>query len=399
MRRSFWLYGGLVAALLPLVVAAAAFGPTAEQAATLYVNGISGSDGGTGAADSPLRTLSAALQRIPEPLTTSITIEMTGPTHSTTGGAGMSTNRLELMRRMRSGASVRILGKPSNSGTVPILAWEGGDCMVDVREGEWVLENLQIGSGSTRQRRGVMASGPGHVILKDVTFRTRSQTDAAIYALRAGRVTLRGAIRINEAFHEAVPQGDSFSGIIATDHGSVAFSEREGSLLDLGNGTLSASYYGTIELGCQSARITSWNSQSNCLAINNSGRIDLHGTPTRLSAKQKGNTPIGLEHDGHILAEGATITIESDNDHAIVLQKVSSLMCNDIDLKGKYRWVVSAMTGSVVLGGFLGDLGGIEADTGSHVTVERVGGKALGSFEVRRGASIALPDKVLVGKG
>jgi hypothetical protein len=364
----------------------------------MCVKPLSGDDSGPGTADRPLRTLSAALARLPEPLTRSVTIEVWGPTLSTTGGTDMAPDRLELMRRMRPGVTVRIVGRAGVDASVPVLAWEGGDCMVDVREGDWWLENVQVGSGSVRQRRGVVAAGPGHITLKNVTLRTRSQSDAAIYAHRGGRISLRGAIRINEGFHDQVPAGDTFSGIIATDHGSVAFAEREGSSLDMGNGSLSAAYYGTIELGCASARITNWSEQSNCIAINNGGGVDLHSTPTRLCARRQGNTPIGLEHDGHVLAEGAKITIESSNDHAIVLQKASTLMCNDVELKGTYRWAVSAMSGSVFIGGFVGDLGGVEADTGAHVTVERVGGKPVGPFEAHRCASIALPDLSIVAK-
>jgi hypothetical protein len=379
-------------ALLLCVLAPAGAAPNAY----LVVDSVVGEDGAAGTQDKPLRTLSAAIARLPDPLTASVTIEVRGLSHSSTGGVDMAPNRLELMRRMRPGVSVRIVSRRNSGEAAPVLSWEGGDCMVDVREGEWFIENMQIGTGSTRQRRGVMVTGPGHLTLKDVTFRTRSQSDAAIYAHRGGRVSLRGAISINEGFHDSTPAGDSFSGIIATDHGSVAFTEREGSSLDIGNGSLSASYYGTIELGCRFTRITSWGEQSNCLAINNSGRIDLHSTPMRLSAKRARNTPIGLEHDGHVLAEGARITIEGANDAAIVLQKASTIMCNDIELRGTYRVAVSAMSGSVFIGGFLGDVSGIEADTGAHVTIERIGGKLAGPCRARRGGSIALPNRNIV---
>ena len=68
------------------------------------------------------------------------------------------------------------------------------------------------------------------------------------------------------------------------------------------------------QLGCETARISSWGGQSNNLTINSGGRIDLHGTKTALGAKKRGNTPIGLKHDGHILAEGAQIIIQGEND-------------------------------------------------------------------------------------
>ena len=70
------------------------------------------------------------------------------------------------------------------------------------------------------------------------------------------------------------------------------------------NGSLSAGEYGLIGLGCETARITSWGRQSNCLAVNDSGRVDLHGTETTLCAKVAENTPIGPEHDG-----GMTMTV------------------------------------------------------------------------------------------
>ncbi len=384
-----------IAALCAAALAVVAAAALADAPATIHVNGETGSDAGDGTADRPLRTLSAAIARLPDPVTASVTVELAGAEHRTTGAVDMPANRLDLQRRMRPGVGVRIVGATS---PMPVLAWEGGEAMVDAREGAWRLEHVQIGSFTRRQRRGVMVTGPAEVTLKDVTFRTRSQSDGAIYARRGGHVALRGAIRINEHLHEARPEEDTFSGIIAAEHGHVAFEEREGASLDIGNGSLSATYYGCIELRCASARVTSWSDQGNTLAINNGGRIDLHSTPVRLRAGLRANTPIGLEHDGHILAEGAHITIEGENDHAIVLQKVSSLMCNDIELKGTFRTAVSAMSGSVLVCGLMGKVGRIEADTGSHVTVERIDGELAGPVEAHRAASVALPDKVVVGK-
>jgi hypothetical protein len=144
----------------------------------------------------------------------------------------------------------------------------------------------------------------------------------------------------------------TFAGINAEDHGLVRFVERTGASLDVGNGSLSASYYGVIRLGCETAKITSWGEQSNNLAINKGGRIDLHGTTTTLCARQRENTPIGLEHDGHILAEGAHIIIQGENNAAIVLQKSSTLTCNDIELRGTFKTAVSAMSGLMFVGRF-----------------------------------------------
>ncbi len=269
--------------------------------------------------------------------------------------------------------------------------------MILVREGEWWIENLQIGTGSTRQRRGVMVTGPSQITLKDVTFRTRSHSDAAIYADRGGLILLRGAISINEHLHQNAPE-DSFSGIIATDHATVRFDETQGASLDIGNGSLSASYYGCIGLGCEIAKITSWGEQANTLAINNGGRIDLHNTFTTLCAKQKRNTPIGLGHDGHILAEDARLVIEGENDSAIALQKASTLTCNDIELRGTFGTSLWASSGSMFVGAFLTDITDISADTSARINIERLDGTIRGKATAKRCGTISLPDRNIVGE-
>lgn len=389
--------------LFPFVCAASALallpvshGTQERSGAILYVDAARGSDDAPGTEARPTRSLSAAIARLPDPVTEATIIHVSGGRLASTGGVAMPENRLDLMRRMRPGVTVSIVGLARSDGTGAVLAWEGGEAMVVVREGEWRLERLTIGDGSTRQRRGVMVSGAARVTIKDTVFRTRSHSDAAVYADRGGLAELRGLIDINGQMHDAEPEADSFSGIVATHHGRVAFTGDAGSRLTMGNGSLSAEYYGVIELQCQDARITNWTDQSNLIAVNNSGRVDLHGTPTRLCARRKGNTPIGLEHDGHVLAEGARIMIEGENDHAIVLQKASSFFCNDVALTGAFRWALTAMSGSTLLAGIVGDAHGIEADTGARIIVERVGGKITGPVEARRSAVIVLPDKTVV---
>jgi hypothetical protein len=212
-------------------------------------------------------------------------------------------------------------------------------------------------------------------------------------------VSLRGAIRLNEHLHDKADP-ETFAGIIAEDHGLVRFVERDGASLEIGNGSLSASYYGVIRLGCEYARITSWGEQSNNLAINNGGRIDLHGTTTLLSAKRSQNTPIGLEHDGHILAEGARIIIEGENDRAIVLQKASTLTCNDIELRGTFKTSLAAMSGSMFVGRFIGDVSHISANTGASINIEELkhSGQLRGPVAATRGAVISLPDRTIFSK-
>lgn len=365
----------------------------------LFVDGARGDDSAAGDQSHPLRSLSAAIAMLPDPVTRSVDIHLIGGEYKSTGGRDMAENSLESMRRMRPGTRVRIVGQADSTGAIPVLAWEGGAAMVDVREGDWWLENVQVGSGSTRQRRGVMVQGPGHITLKDVAFRTRSFSDAGIFAHRGGKVSLRGAIRMNEHLHDTGGE-ETFCGIVAEDHGVVAFAERENASLTIGNGSLSASAYGIIRLGCATARITSWGEQSNTFAINNGGRIEVKNTETTLCAKKKQNTPIGLEHDGHILAEGAHIVIVGENDNAIVLQKASTLTCNDIELKGAFPTALSAMSGSMFVGRFIGDIRGLTATTSATLNVEEMknGGKIAGPVTATGGATIVLPDRIVRSK-
>lgn len=380
-----------------LLLGAAVFGLAGQSPAQtnrtperLFVDAERGRDApGAGSKERPLRSLSAAIARLPDPIEGPMTIEVRG-SHTTTGAVDMPAGKLVLDRRMRVGARIEFAGQPDGKGGAAVFAWAGDGAMVDARLGEWRISGVQIGTFSKDQRRGVMVQGPAEVTLADVTFRTRSNSDAAIYAHRGGKVNLLGAIKLNEHLHDEAPD-ESFCGIIATDHGSVRFGAREGASLDIGNGSLSASYWGAIRLGCERATITSWGRQSNNFAVNNSGRIDLHDTETTLRARVKENTPIGPEHDGHILAEGAHILIEGSNDCAITLQKASTFTCNDIELRGTFRKTVWAMSGSMFVGRFLTDVTRLEAHTGAGIHVEAIGGKLLEEPTADSGAVVSLP--------
>jgi hypothetical protein len=387
----------LIAMLATVTALAAVRSEGEEQKTSLWVDAERGRPGASGTQEKPCGSLSEALDLLPDMLTHTVTIQVAAGDYSTTGGQHMPAERLELMRRMRPGVEVRIVGIHRNDRAVPRFAWEGGTAMVVATDGNWSIENIQIGTGTTRQRRGVMVSGPAQVALKDVKFRTRSQSDAAIYAERGGLVLLRGEIRINENMHQTAPD-ESFAGIIATDHGTVRFDGSENASLDMGNGSLSASYYGCIGLGCKTARITNWGDQTNTLAINNGGRIDLHNTTTTLVAKQKRNTPIGLEHDGHILAEGARIIIEGENEMAIALQKASTLTCNDIELRGTFGKSLWASSGSMFVGRFRTDVSDVEADTSAQINIEALDGKVRGAVTARRCAVVSLPDRSVFSK-
>ena len=363
----------------------------------IHVDPARGKDRNPGSRARPLKTISSALLLLPELLKQSITIQLAAGTYAGTGSDEMPGNELQLMRRMRPGVTVQLVGTLVDGQAATILAWEGGSSMIDVREGDWQLQDLVVGSNSTLQRRGVLVAGPAQLTLQDVSIRCRSFSGAGIMAHRAGRITLKGRIRLNEQLHD-LAEDETFCGIVATEYGTVKFEQREGASLDMGNGSLSASYYGCIRLGCETARITSWGRQSNNLAVNNGGRIDLHETTLTLRAAHPENTPIGPEHDGHILGEDAHVILLGKNDTAIALQKASTFTCNDIELRGEFKKSVWALSGSMFVGRFLTDVTRLEAHTGATVHIEAIKGELKGPVVATSGALISLPDGSVIGQ-
>ena len=383
---------------------------TAGQAQTpgsglhLYVDGTNGSDQATADRLGPVKTLAAAIQRLPEEIDREVTIHVAPGHYTTTGRRGRDALRLELKRSMGGCARVRIVGNaslfetPAAPGSV-VLNWpaESSGFLMVVSDGHWSLENIQIGTRQPGQSRGICTVGPAVLELRDVRIHTAGRKGTGLQAHHGGRILLYGTIGLNEDLLQSGGGENSFCRVEAKYGGVVKFMQKEGARLILGNGNLSASYYGVIELGCEEARITSWNYQSNPIAVNNSGRVDLHNTTTFLCARNPRNTPVGLEHDGHVLAEGARIVIDGfGNGNAIVLQKASSFFCNDVVIGGRIVSPLLATSGSTLLVGVEGDLGETWATTGATIIVEKCAGELLGPFKVSRSGHIVLPDGRIV---
>src|SRR5262245_52345825 len=123
-----------------LLLGNSAVGATESSPLEVYVNGAEGTDSAIGDRQHPLKSLSAAISRLPDPLLRSVRIEWVGEMERTTGGRDMASDSLELMRRMRPGVRVSIIGQRDRAEEWPKMGWEGGAAMVDAREGDWWLE-------------------------------------------------------------------------------------------------------------------------------------------------------------------------------------------------------------------------------------------------------------------
>jgi hypothetical protein len=76
-----------------------------------------------------------------------------------------------------------------------------------------------------------------------------------------------------------------------------------------------------------------------------------------------------------------------------------ALTCNDIELRGAFKEAISAMSGSMFVGGFRGDIPSVRADTGAAIHIlEMKNGAKIGAVSATRGAVISLPDRTVFSK-
>ena len=155
-------------------------------------------------------------------------------------------------------------------GQAVILDWRSGyQFMVLVELGHWRFSDLQLGTRQKTQRQGFCSEGTSSLLeLENIRIRNASTQGAGIAAQRGGRTHLYGKIELNEDLHDECKDMETYSRVDATDHGTVQFVDGgKGTLLSLGHGSLTCSYYGCIRLGCERAKITTWDEGGNNLGL------------------------------------------------------------------------------------------------------------------------------------
>jgi len=388
---------GLLRGMLFLATVLASGGMSVSSGADIYVDPVRGRDvKGHGETQSrPFRSISAAVAVIPEYVQTPTTIHLLQGRYSTTGGHGMPDNHLVLRRRTAPGCYIQLKGEGGENGSdrPAFLDWLGAP-MITVFQGRWRVERVQLGNRDKKQREGFVAQGSESLLdLVDVRIRTASHSGSGILAERSGRIHLFGTIELNEDLHDECKDPETFSRIMARDHGRVKFMQSKGASLSIGNGGLGASYYGSVRLGCEAANIKSW-AKSHPLVIGNSGRIDLGGTKTQLSSMNPDGILIASEDDGHILAERTHVVLQAGpegNAGAICLQKASTLFGGPFDIRGKFRGTVVTMSGSTFVGKVVGEFGSADAYTGAHLCLQAGSSVPTRVAHARSGATIVLP--------
>jgi hypothetical protein len=371
----------------------------------IYVSYTAGGDQASGTAAQPLKTLAAAISRLPERIDEDVTIHLAPGHYPASGIQTQNGQPLELNRAMCNGAIVRIIGNKTDYRTAAspgsvVLDWESdSDFLIMATQGSWALQDVQIGTRKPRQRGGISVGGPAMLRLRNVRIHTQGGPNGrGLHAHHGGTIEMQGAIELNEDMHEKGADPDGHCRITAEYFGLVRFTQLEQSSLSVGNGNLDARYYGIIEVRCAEAKITSWGYQSNPVAANNSGRVDFDGrTKAQICARDPRNTPIGLEQDGHVMAEGTRLVILGcDNANAVYLQKASTFFCNDIEIRGNVGRMLMASSGSTLLAGIVGDLGPVHATTGSTIIVEKYTGQLVGRVGADRGGSVVMPDSTVI---
>ena len=209
-------------------------------------------------------------------------------------------------------------------------------------------------------------------------------------ARRGGRIALRGAIRLNVP----PPEGEeSFSGVIATDQGVVEFDERQGSSLELGNGACPRAT--TARFAWAARREHHLRYALRTASRSGTAAGSTCATPRRRSSPPiPRTTPIGLEHDGHVLAEGAQHQDPRQERRGDRAAESEQLTCNDVELDGGSS-VRAVGDQRLDVRRLLGDLGRLEASTGATIHVEKLNGTVVGPIEAKSGGVISLPDRVV----
>jgi hypothetical protein len=67
-------------------------------------------------------------------------------------------------------------------------------------------------------------------------------------------------------------------------------------------------------------------------------------------------------------------------------------------LRGIFGKTIWASSGSMFVGGFLTDIGDVSADTGAQINIEQINGTIRGNVSATRCATIALPDRNILGQ-
>ena len=191
--------------LMVIVLADFSWAETTNNEIHIYVDGTTGNDRNAGKINNPLKTINAAVKRLPRTINKFVTIHIAAGNYRTTGGMGLDAERLELNRPMHKNARVRIVGntvdfdQPAGAGSV-LLNWQtqSRDFLIVATQGHWTLENIQVGSRQSGQRRGIAVTGPAMLELRDDRIHTIGQKGPGICARYGGRIHLFGNIELND---------------------------------------------------------------------------------------------------------------------------------------------------------------------------------------------------------
>jgi hypothetical protein len=348
---------------------------------SIYVHPSDGKDSHNGLRpNAPKRSIQSALSSIPEgALRESYEILLAEGTYTGTGGEGIAAAQIYLERSMSEfGRDFQItirgmrsdFSAPAAIGKV-VLDFESSAALIMVKGGRYSLQDIQIGNRSRygQTQIGVCAIGfDSEVTMRNVRIRTTSQSAGSIDAEDGAVINLAGTIEINEDLHKA-PDGsgdNTFSGISASYSAIIRTVER-GTKISIGNGNFSVSYYGTVQVQDSEASITSW-TVSNCFAANNSGLIDISRSAVTLKKRERRNVLIGPEDDGHIIADGATISLANDEfENNIYLQKGSTLKGGIVRVTGRAKGIIHASSGSRMAATLEGVWESINVTTGARI--------------------------------
>lgn len=249
------------------------------------------------------------------------------------------------------------------------------------RGGHYHFKQIQAGDYTRRSQNAFYSElADGFLELENVVICTGSLS-GSIWADFNSVIKLRKNITLNEDVPSAMQYKQA--GLSASNGGRIVSADKGGQLY-IGNGSISASEGGSIELGQRNGIYVENDAhQANLLACNGRGSaINMRGSVAELKCSHPNkNHVIGLEHDGGILHENALFQIMcTERDQFIAYQKVSfglggkrGIHPGNVLVIGPFGVKVWASTGSIAELMFAfqdnGSVKNVYADTGATLFV------------------------------
>ncbi|MCX6872216.1 MAG: hypothetical protein NTW21_00170 [Verrucomicrobia bacterium] len=336
-----------------------------------YVSDRQGSDSNPGTSpDKPFKTVKKALLSIPAVFSSRVRVQVEAGSYDMEGAV--------LQRSSQATASTQAVGVffegksrnfSSDAERGEVIFVRPASPVIQVTAGDWGFQNIQIGAKGTKDQSCLDLIGTNAVATLNNVQLVSSGQAMSLIAPEGARANLEYNLWINPA-EKGIKDSIHRGGIFATNHGNVRYRGGGGSL-EIGNGILRSTNFGSIQLGWEQVNIQANSRDVAPISIAQTGRIDLHGSTLSLS-NINSNAIIHYTGYGRTLAEGAHFRVDTDTTPATIRLEGNSLLSGqDFQLSGNRKNAqVFATENSVFVEGEFSHLSWVRSVSGAYILIE-----------------------------